>query len=726
MPRVPRSMLGETHPLLCEEFADDLNPPIEWYGTRISKQELPSYSNKKFWWRCTALSDSPCGHEWFAQVRDRSAEGTGCPCCAGKVVHVDGRNSLQTLRPDLAAELVNTEFASTLKPGSNKRMEWECRTISANPCGHRWKTTVQSRSVRGRGCPFCAGQALHVDKRNAMAITHPELASEFVSEPSGLTAWDMLAGAHKKRVTWVCKTISPNPCGNLWIAAPTDRLRGNGCPSCGGVSVHSDGRNSLAVLFPDIAAELLPELNDGISASRLRVGSNKRLRWKCLTVSTTPCGSVWRTSASHRTIEGTGCPACAGRVPFSDGSNSLHTLHPDIAAEISDDTDANKILPASQRRITWECQTVSETPCGHTWVTTAASRVSNSSGCPSCSGRSVHSSGWNSLSKLHPDIASELISEVDSTDLLPGSPKRLKWKCLTLSENPCGFEWHATPHSRTAKQSGCPVCAGQRVHSDGNNSLAVTHPELAKEFATDLNGFAATEIMAGSARRISWRCTTISETPCGTVWTTIANSRIGRIASGCPVCAGKQVHKDGRNSFATLRPDLLEEWDFEKNKNTDPERITVGSKGKQWWVCRTQSASPCGFSWIAELSSRTGHNGSGCPACAKTGFNPNQPATLYILALENQFSDIVCYKAGITNDPENRINRHIQNFARHPRTKDWVVKTLELVRFTDGRACQAEERRILRLSGIRAPDIEDLSSELFIENPQHHVRRPNH
>lgn len=61
------------------------------------------------------------------------------------------------------------------------------------------------------------------------------------------------------------------------------------------------------------------------------------------------------------------------------------------------------------------------------------------------------------------------------------------------------------------------------------------------------------------------------------------------------------------NDFASMQPDLLEEWDI--NKNTlDPRKIGQFSNKKAFWICKR-----CGNSWEAIISSRS--KGRGCPKC---------------------------------------------------------------------------------------------------------------
>lgn len=636
------SELGDTHPLLILEAPDELNPDLRWYGQSVSVCELPSFSNQVLTWRCTSISKQPCNHEWKARVVDRSKNKHGCPACAGKAIHIDGRNSLARIAPDLAGELVDESLGFQLRPGSNKRVEWECKALSPTPCNHRWVTSANSRYSNGRGCPVCAGQALHIDKRNAMAVTHPELAAEFISEPNGLTPWDMLAGSNKKGVMWECRTVSETPCNHRWIANPNTRSQGSGCPSCAGQTVHSDGRNSLTALHPRIAAELIPELNNGLNPDELRESSNKRPIWKCLEVSESPCGHEWKTNISHRTLEGTGCPACSGRVPKPDGSNSLAVSHPELSSELEDPELGRELLSASSKKVGWVCRTISDTPCGHKWSTTPATRTLMDVGCPACSGRTPHHDGSNSLSSLFPELVAEIVSDIDPERVVPGTLKRIRWRCVSVSSTPCGYEWSATGQSRTTNRSGCPVCAGQVVHPDGRNSLAVTHPELALEFDENLNQFSPTSVMAGSNRKITWRCTSISENPCGFVWTTTANSRIGKIPSGCP-------------------------------------------------------------------------------ACAKSGFDPSQSGYYYVLAILNEDEDVIAYKGGISGDWERRLKQLQKGLPDHLK-----LRHVEHELFESGYDAQELETTLLRVArqeGWKAPQRDfDGGNELFIINPLERYR----
>ena len=83
----------------------------------------------------------------------------------------------------------------------------------------------------------------------------------------------------------------------------------------------------------------------------------------------------------------------------------------------------------------------------------------------------------------------------------------------------------------------------------------------------------------------------------------------------CPICSGKRVVK-GINDFTSLYPELVKEWDDEKN-GCEAEGLAVSSNKRVWWRCKEN------HSWEATIAVRT--RGIGCPICAGqqilTGFN---------------------------------------------------------------------------------------------------------
>lgn len=139
-----------------------------------------------------------------------------------------------------------------------------------------------------------------------------------------------------------------------------------------------------------------------------------------------------------------------------------------------------------------------------------------------------------------------------------GSIKKVYWKCAL------GHEWIASPNNRS-KGQGCPVCSGRKVDV-GFNDLQSQYPEIAKEWHPILNDkLLPTQVTSGSSKSVWWKCS-----KCGNEWkTSISNRKAGK---GCPVCGKiKQGLKKEKNiialngSFADNYPELLSEWDYDKN-----------------------------------------------------------------------------------------------------------------------------------------------------------------
>ena len=68
--------------------------------------------------------------------------------------------------------------------------------------------------------------------------------------------------------------------------------------------------------------------------------------------------------------------------------------------------------------------------------------------------------------------------------------------------------------------------------------------------------------------------------------------------SGCPYCSNNKLLK-GFNDLATLKPDLVKEWNHEKNKDLIPSDVLSGSTKKVWWICKY------GHEWQAKIGGST-------------------------------------------------------------------------------------------------------------------------
>ncbi len=122
----------------------------EWHPTKngeLTPGDVTWGSSHRAWWKCDAGPD----HEWQTAITNRHA-GHRCPFCTNRRVSVT--NCLAAVEPKVAAEWSPTRngdlTAHHVTRGSGRSVWWRCQF------GHEWKTTVNERTSKGRGCPRCA------------------------------------------------------------------------------------------------------------------------------------------------------------------------------------------------------------------------------------------------------------------------------------------------------------------------------------------------------------------------------------------------------------------------------------------------------------------------------------------------------------------------------------------------------------------------------------------
>ena len=625
-----KASLAETHPELAAQ-ADGWDP-----------KEVPYSSNKKVGWRCKS------GHTWDAIMGNRG-KGSGCPICANKSV-LAGFNDLATTHPELAAQADGWD-PTKVSFGNGKKHRWRC------DAGHLWEISPNARSNRKSGCPICAGQQVLVGF-NDLSTTYPEIAKEaFGWDPKTRTA-----GSSRSKVKWQCSL------GHVWEAVVSDRtLGGNGCAVCSGRQINV-GFNDLATIDPKIGSEAY-----GWDPRTVTVGSEKKKQWQC------KHGHIWSATVVSR-VSGRGCPVCAGKVVVA-GFNDLATTHPEIIFEV-DGWDPTKVSFGNGRKHRWKCKS------GHSWEVSPNQRTNQGHGCPICSGNKVLK-GFNDLASRFPEIAKEAFNW-DPSSVTGKSNIDREWICSF------GHKWKAAPANRAAG-TGCPICDNDRVLV-GFNDLATTHPELARqadgwdpttvvagsnkrfvwkcqlghlwktsvakrsdlnnptgcptcsnqqllvgfndlatthpELATEADGWNPTVVVAGSNKSFQWKC------KLGHVWKSTINNR--KQGKSCPYCTGRRVLV-GFNDLATTHPDLAAQatgW--------DPTTVSAGSRRRLRWQCAV------GHIWGAEIANRTKKDQTGCPSCAKYGFDPNKKSWMYFL--EHYEMDML--QIGITNNLKRRLDEH--------------------------------------------------------------------
>lgn len=278
----------------------------------------------------------------------------------------------------------------------------------------------------------------------------------------------------------------------------------------------------------------------------------------------------------------------------------LKDRFPSLFAEIdrdkTKDVDLKKLTYGSKRKIWWKCKK------GHSWENSVNCRTNRKVAlCPFCCNQRICSD--NCLLNNDPlGICKNWNydkNEMKPTEIAPRSNKKFWWLC------PKG---HSFLQSIVRRQlgAGCQYCANQLVCKD--NCLASNDiKNLTNQWHPIKNGsLTPFDVTPTSSREVWWLCKV-----CKNEW---KNKIYRRFNGNCPFCARKIVGiKNSQakpfNSLAYLFPELLEEWNYDKNKDIDPNTINKATNRKVWWICHKK------HEWEAVVNKRT-CQGRGCPKCA--------------------------------------------------------------------------------------------------------------
>ena len=413
--------------------------------------------------------------------------------------------------------------------------------------------------------------------RQKITIENPRIMEEWDAEKNIGIDPESLTGGSNKIVWWKCKL------GHTWWAQINKRFsRKQKCPYCAGQKVWV-GFNDLTTTHPDISEQWDYEKNGELRPEHFTIGADKKIWWNC------KCGHSWQALLYSR--KNCGCPSCAGNI-LTPGTNDLQTVNPKLALEwdieLNDSISPNSIAVNSNKKMWWRCK------LGHSWQAGVAER-NRGNGCPYCANRALLR-GFNDLLTAAPKLAAEWNyiknKDLHPEDVIIGSHRMVWWVCKY------GHEWQAKISNRL-RGNGCPYDAGKIVIA-GKTDLKTRYPKLCGEWDDVKNTQTPDTVACYSSKLFWWVC------PKGHSYQASASNRVK--GTGCPYCKNKRPII-GETDFATVHPELVDEWDTEKNKLLRPQDVIAGSHKKVWWRCKE------GHSWKTAVYFR--HYGSKCPVCSR-------------------------------------------------------------------------------------------------------------
>lgn len=167
----------------------------------------------------------------------------------------------------------------------------------------------------------------------------------------------------------------------------------------------------------------------------------------------------------------------------------------------------------------------------------------------------------------------------------------------------CGHEWEPRTKNPLKYKPKCPICSGKFLKT-GFNDLKTVHPEFLDEWDYEKNAtLLPTMVTSVSQKKVWWKCSKNHS------YQQKIGDKVNRNFK-CPVCVNRKIVK-GINDLSTVFPEILKEWDYEKNKDLNPETLSSKTTKKVWWKCIKN------HSWYASVYERVYHDKTGCPYCSK-------------------------------------------------------------------------------------------------------------
>jgi hypothetical protein len=411
-----------------------------------------------------------------------------------------------------------------------------------------------------------------------------EQMQELASENGGKCLSEKYVNS-RSHLEWVCEE------GHNWKASASSVKSGRWCKIC----FPSNTFRPCSKKFTDSASsQLLLEwaldLNK-LSPDQFSSQSKRKVYWRC------SLNHVWQATVQART-RGTGCPECFKRdrgdilriAKLKKSGTSFAKKYPYLLSEWDyekNEIDPNKVAPHSNIKVFWRCKH------NHSFKASIDNRTLGDSGCPYCSSQT---------SRLEIFILCELRSifkEVIWRRKFDGVEADIFLNTEQIAIEVDGEYWHKDKIELDKKKSKFFEKLGiklVRIRSSllpSIKGLQILYSKNKDEFEIVVELF---ELLTKEIDNLNLQQYLLDKVRKG-------EDEYKEITSRLPAPPEEK-------SLAFLYPNLIKEWDYQKNAPLTPDLFSAGSNLKAWWVCFKN------HSWESTIKNRTGKN-SGCPDCHK-------------------------------------------------------------------------------------------------------------
>ena len=268
-------------------------------------------------------------------------------------------------------------------------------------------------------------------------------------------------------------------------------------------------------------------------------------------------------------------------------------------------------LAHSNTKVSWKCQL-----CGHEWDAKVSNRVYNGRNCPACTMKST-SFGEQALyyyiKQIFPDAVNRYHNYGIELDVfIPCKKTAIEFD---------GFFWHNNDASINREKRKYKVCQERGIKLIRiRDSKAIFDSDTCDRalMIDNLKNHQQLEnIIRMLLRDLDPESNFITRKNPKQLWSTI-DEKIRVEDDRFEILKDKYLREE-ENSFAQEYPELLKDWDYNKNKTFNPKAFTKYSTINVWWKCHN-----CEHEWQAKIVNRV-YGYKNCPVCSnkllKEGYN---------------------------------------------------------------------------------------------------------
>ncbi len=321
--------------------------------SRVTEEDINQGGNSKVPLKCNV-----CQHEWISIILSHIYRKSGCPECSGRVRW----NLPRFIKKSKEIHSNKIDYSQITEGdinGYRSRIPIKC-----NSCQYEYISTIDSHIYGKADCQNCAGNAPwtldHFLKR-AKEIHGDKIDYSHVS--------DKHINGSNSEIPLKC-----NICQYEWTPSIGGHINAqSGCPDCSGNVPWTLNR------FLERAREIHGDKIDYAHVSDEHINGNKcKVPLKC-----NICKYEWSPPIITHIYHKTGCPNCAGKVPwtlnrFLERAKEIHGDKIDYSH--LDEKDINN---GCESRVPLKCNT-----CKCEWSPCINAHINAQSGCPNCSHRS--------------------------------------------------------------------------------------------------------------------------------------------------------------------------------------------------------------------------------------------------------------------------------------------------------------------------------------------------